>query len=66
MKNLDQEFLDGYFDGRDLDCPEPNDNRHPAYKHSFAVGRAELAGKPISAAISRARAAAIESAEIAT
>ena len=57
---LDAEFVEGYIDGRNPDSLEPSDNRHPAYVHSFRVGRAELAGKPIAAAVSRAAAKAIE------
>lgn len=60
MSELDQEFMEGYFDGRDKNTPEPSGNRHPAYVHSFKVGRAELSGNPIPAAISRARAKLIE------
>lgn len=56
MSDVEQEFCDGYRDGRDLSCPEPGENRHPAYKHSFAVGRAELAGSPIPADVSRRKA----------
>lgn len=58
--SIDDEFVNGYFDGRDLDCPEPSDNRHPAYKHSFNVGRAEKLGRPIPAWLSRMRARWIE------
>lgn len=43
----DQEFVDGYTDGRDPDAPEPSANRSHRYRHSFAVGRAEIAGKYI-------------------
>lgn len=60
MTDLDKEFMDGYFDGRDLDCPWPSDNRHPAYIHSFKVGRAEKQGKPIPAWLSRMNAKWIE------
>lgn len=49
----DREFAEGYSDGRGPDAPEPSANRSHAYRHSFAVGRAELAGKPIHAATSR-------------
>ena len=48
------EFVDGYLDGRDANAPEPSANRSHAYRHSFAVGRAELAHRPINADISRA------------
>jgi hypothetical protein len=49
----DDEFVAGYRDGRDPASPEPNGNRSHSYRHSFAVGRAERAGKPIDAATSR-------------
>ena len=39
------EFVEGYMDGRNLDCPVPNENRSERYKHSFAIGRAEKLGK---------------------
>ena len=54
------EFVEGYRDGRDPNAPEPSANRSHAYRHSFAVGRAELAKKPIPAAVSRERAAEAE------
>jgi hypothetical protein len=50
------DFLEGYRDGRDPTAPEPSDNRSACYKHSFNVGRAELANKPIPAQVSRERA----------
>lgn len=59
MAGADHEFAQGYIDGRDPDCPEPSGNRSEAYRHSFRVGRAEIAGRPIPAAVSRRRAAAI-------
>lgn len=60
LSDIDHEFMDGYMDGRDKETPEPNGNRHPAYKHSFDVGRAEISGNPIPAHIARARAELIE------
>ena len=54
---LEQEFAEGYTDGRDRDAPWPNENRSRAYRHSFEVGRAELTKTPLPAAISRKRAA---------
>ena len=60
MSKYDAEFLAGYLDGRDPDAPEPSSNRSHCYRHSFAVGRAELAKKPILASISRANAAITE------
>lgn len=59
-EGLDAEFAAGMMDGKDLTTPEPSANRHPAYRHSWEVGRAEAEGRPISAALSRARAAHIE------
>jgi hypothetical protein len=59
---LDREFYEGYRDAADPEAPMPNGNRHPAYRHSFAVRRAEQAGAPIPADVSRAAAAAIEAA----
>ena len=56
----EDEFVKGYVDGRDPDCPEPSANRSACYRHSFKVGRAELAGKPILAWVSRDRAAIAE------
>jgi hypothetical protein len=49
----DDDFMEGYFDGRDLNTPEPSSNRSACYRHSFAVGRAEMAGRPIPAQLSR-------------
>lgn len=57
---MEEEFMNGYIDGRNLGCPQPNDNRHPAYTHSFKVGRAELQNNPIPAYTSRKRAKLIE------
>lgn len=58
-KNLMNEFADGYLDGRDKNAPEPNENRHPAYAHSFWVGRSEINGIPMSASVSRKAAESI-------
>ena len=65
MTEINKEFIDGYSDGRDISCPEPSGNRHAAYRHSFAVARAELLNKPIPYAVSKARAEAIEAREVA-
>lgn len=56
---LDCPHFQGYFDGRDAASPEPGANRCARYRHSFKVARAELAGRPIPAAVSRARVAEI-------
>lgn len=47
------EFMLGYLDASDPDAPEPSSNRSHSYRHSFSVRRAEMAGKPIPAQISR-------------
>lgn len=46
------DYCQGYMDGRDKDCPEPNENRSERYKHSFKVGRAEINNMPIPYAVS--------------
>ena len=60
MSHHVDEFWEGYMDGRDPNCPEPSENRSNCYRHSFAVGRAELANNPIPASLSRERAAEAE------
>ena len=54
------EFVAGMLDGKDSSTPEPTANRHPAYRHSWEVGRAEAEGWVIPAQWSRDRAAHIE------
>lgn len=56
----EDEFVEGYLDGRDMTAPEPSGNRSHSYRHSFAVGRAEINHKPIPAATSRRSAAIAE------
>lgn len=63
--NVEDDFVAGYRDGRDRDAPEPSANRSAAYRHSFNVGRAEIEGRPIPAALSRARAREAEAEEAA-
>ena len=58
--SAEDDFAEGYSDGRDPDAPEPSANRSHAYRHSFAVGRAELANRPLPAAQSRIAAAEAE------
>jgi len=41
-----EEMVQGYRDGGDLDNPEPSDNRSHSYRHGFANGRADRVGKP--------------------
>lgn len=59
-QGIDAEFVAGHIDGRDLSTPEPSSQRHPAYRHSWEVGRGEVEGWTIPAAWSRARVAHIE------
>ena len=59
MPNED-EFIAGYRDGRDLESPEPSANRTHCYRHSWAVGRAEVMGGPIPAQRARELAAEAE------
>lgn len=56
----DAELVNGMIDGRDPSTPEPSANRHPAYRHAWDVHRAEIEGRPIPAALSRARIEHIE------
>ena len=45
MKEGNAENAEGYRDGRNPDAPLPSANRSHSYRHSFAVGRAELESK---------------------
>jgi hypothetical protein len=40
------EMVQGYMDGLDLDSPEPSANRSASYRHGFANGRDDRRGKP--------------------
>lgn len=42
----EKEMVEGYFDGRDADCPDPGPNRSEAYRHGFQSGRDDNAKKP--------------------
>ena len=46
MIEANEEMVSGYRDGRNLENPEPNDNRSHSYRHGFAVGRSDRAGQP--------------------
>jgi hypothetical protein len=46
-KPANAEMLECYMDGFDVDAPEPSANRSYSYRHGFAVGRADKAGKPL-------------------
>jgi hypothetical protein len=34
-----EEMIEGFRDGYDLDAPEPSDNRSHSYRHGFKAGR---------------------------
>jgi hypothetical protein len=42
----DDENVEGYRDGFDLNSPEPSLNRSARYRHSFECGRADREGRP--------------------
>ena len=54
------EMLEGYRDGFNLDCPEPSSNRSRSYRHGFANGRADKAGKSHGLSFEELRRAADE------
>jgi hypothetical protein len=41
------EMIQGYMDGYDLNAPEPSANRSESYRHGFTVGRAEKTNKKL-------------------
>jgi hypothetical protein len=41
-----QDMIDGYMDGWDLDNPEPSANRSRSYRHGFANARDDKRGQP--------------------
>jgi hypothetical protein len=43
-KPANEDMVQGYMDGYDLNAPEPSANRSHSYRHGFAVGRAEKQG----------------------
>ena len=46
-KPANEEMVQGYMDGYDLNAPPPSANRSYSYRHGFMVGRAEKdGGKP--------------------
>jgi hypothetical protein len=40
------EMVQGFLDGYDLSAPQPSSNRSHSYRHGFANGRDDRAGKP--------------------
>lgn len=49
-KPANDEMVQGYLDGLDLDSPEPSENRSHSYRHGFANGRDDRSGKPRASA----------------
>lgn len=46
MLKSDADMIEGYHDGRDPESPVPSANQSSCYRHGFANGRDDLAGKP--------------------
>lgn len=46
-KPANEEMIQGYMDGYDINAPEPSANRSYSYRHGFMVGRAEKTGKKL-------------------
>lgn len=44
LLKANQEMIDGYMDGFDLNSPEPSSNRTDSYRHGFMNGRADKTG----------------------
>lgn len=49
-RQANDEMMLGYFDGWDLDAPEPSENRSHSYRHGFANARDDRRGKPRASA----------------
>jgi len=43
-KPADDDMVQGFMDGYDLNAPEPSANRSASYRHGFANGRADKTG----------------------
>ena len=46
VRPANDEMVEGFLDGYDLSAPEPSANRSHSYRHGFANGRDDRAGKP--------------------
>jgi hypothetical protein len=44
------DMIQGYLDGLNMNCPDPSDNRSFSYRHGFANGRDDRAGRPRTSA----------------
>lgn len=49
-QSAEEEMLEGFLDGFDLDSPEPSDNRSRSYRHGFANGRDDRRRQPRASA----------------
>lgn len=45
-RRADQEMVEGYIDGFNLNNPEPSSNRSASYRHGFQNGRDDRRGTP--------------------
>lgn len=41
VASANEEMVQGFRDGYDLNAPEPNDNRSHSYRHGFKAGRSD-------------------------
>ena len=55
MPEANDDMVEGFRDGLDLNNPEPSFNRSASYRHGFAVGRSDRAGKPAFGSAENAR-----------
>lgn len=46
MSGAEDEMLEGYMDGLDLNSPEPSSNRSHSYRHGFANARDDRRHEP--------------------
>jgi len=47
---VNADMVQGYWDGRDLDNPEPGANQSASYRHGFLNGRDDRRGQPRASA----------------
>ena len=52
------EMVQGYCDGFELDVPDPSSNRSRSYRHGFENGRADKSGKSRMVTVDELRAKA--------
>ncbi len=49
-RSANDDMIEGFIDGYDLNAPEPSANRSHSYRHGFANGRDDRSGKPRASA----------------